>query len=153
MTTPFTLTATIARPVDDVYRFLADSTNTPVWYEAVEHVTKLSDRPVEEGTMYRMTRRLPQGRVDNLVEVSELEPGRRITLRSLDGPTPFTYRYTLEPDPDGRTHLMLEGTITGEGLEGPAALLAPLASHVFRSGMAKNLHSLKSTLEARRSSL
>jgi len=148
--TPFTLAITIGRPVNDVYRFLADSTNTPTWYDAVQHVTKLSDGPVEEGTTYRMTRRLPQGPVDNLVEVSELEPFRRVTLRSLHGPTPFTYRYTLEADPDGDTHLTLEGSITGEGLQGPAVLLAPLANRIFRNGMEKNLHTLKSALEGGR---
>lgn len=144
---PFTLTITIARPVADVFRFLADSGNTPTWYEAVERVTKLDDGPVREGTTYRMTRRLPQGRVDNLVAVSELRTDARVTLRSLEGPTPFTYRYTLEPRPNAGTRLTLEGTITGEGLQGPAALLAPFAGQIFRKGMAKNLAALKHTLE------
>ena len=41
----------------------------------------------------------------------------------------------------------LEGSITGEGLSGAAALLAPLAGKFFERGMAKNLHQLKAHLE------
>lgn len=143
---PFTLDAVIARPVGTVFAFLADAENTPRWYEAVVHVEKLTAGAVRAGTVYRMVRRLPQGRVENRVEVSELEPDLRITLRSLDGPTPFTYRYGLEPT-DGGTRLTLEGAITGEGLQGAAALLAPLAGAFFKRGMAENLRTLKRVLE------
>ena len=43
--------------------------------------------------------------------------------------------------------VILEGSITGEGLRGPAALLAPLAGKFFEKGMAKNLATLKARLE------
>lgn len=143
---PFTLDTVIARPVEAVFAFLADGENTPRWYEAVVHAEKLTAGAVRAGTVYRMVRRLPQGRVENRVEVSELEPNVRVTLRSLDGPTPFTYRYGLEPV-DGGTRLTLEGAISGEGLRGAAALLAPLASGFFKRGMADNLRTLKHVLE------
>lgn len=144
---PFTLQTTVERPVGEVFAFLADSENTPHWYEAVVHAEKLTAGPVRRGTVYRLVRKLPQGRVENRVEVSELEPDRRVTLRSLEGPTPFTYRTTLEPHAGG-TRLTLEGTISGRGLAGPAALLAPLASRFFERGMAENLRALKQVLEA-----
>ncbi len=143
---PFTLSTTIERPIETVFAFLADSENTPRWYEAVVRAEKLTAGPVRRGTIYRMVRKLPQGRAENRVEVSELEPNERVTLRSLEGPTPFTYRTTLEPAPGG-TRLTLEGTITGEGLKGHAALLAPLASTFFKRGMAENLRTLKRVLE------
>ena len=84
--------------------------------------------------------------MENEVEVSELEVNESVTLRSLSGPTPFTYRYRLEPAGAG-TRLVLEGEISGEGLAGPAALLAPLAGAFFKRGMAVNLRALKSHLE------
>jgi len=142
----FVLILDIARSVQDVYSFLADSENTPLWYEAVQAVRKLTPGPVRRGTVYAIVRRLPQGEVENEVEVSELEVNERVTLRSLSGPTPFTYRYRLEPAGAG-TRLVLEGEISGEGLAGPAALLAPLAGAFFERGMAVNLRALKSHLE------
>ena len=143
----FVLKLDIGRRVQDVFSFLADSENTPIWYEAVRSVRKLTPGLVREGTRYEMVRHLPQGVVENEVEVSELEANERVTLRSLSGPTPFTYCYLLEPNGE-RTQLTLEGEITGEGLAGPAALLAPLAGTLFKRGMATNLEALKRHLEA-----
>src|SRR5690606_4118701 len=68
----FVLRLDIARRTQDVFSFLADSENTPLWYEAVQAVRKLTPGPVRKGTVYEMVRRLPQGRVENEVEVSEL---------------------------------------------------------------------------------
>lgn len=142
----FVLRLDIARSVQDVFSFLADSETTPLWYEAVQAVRKLTPGPVREGTVYAMVRNLPQGRVENEAEVSELEVNERVTLRSLSGPTPFTYRYRLQPTGSG-TRLTLEGEISGEGLTGPASLLAPLAGAFFKRGMAVNLRALKGHLE------
>ncbi len=143
----FVLSLDIGRSVQEVFSFLADSENTPIWYEAVRSVRKLTPGPVREGARYEMVRHLPQGVVQNEVVVSELETNERVTLRSLSGPTPFTYRYLLEPK-GKHTHLTLEGEITGEGLTGPAALLAPLAGAFFKRGMATNLEALRRHLEA-----
>lgn len=144
---PFTLQTTIGRPVETVFDFLADSENAPRWYQAVVHVEKLDEGPVRQGSAYRMVRMLPHGRVENRVEVSELLSNERMRLRSIEGPTPFDYRYTLEPAPGG-TRLTLEGAITGSGLQGAAALLAPFAGPLFQRGMAANLEALKHTLES-----
>jgi len=144
----FVLSLDIARQVQDVYSFLADIENTPTWYEAVKEVRKLTPGSVARGSVYRLVRHLPQGVVENEVEVSELVLNQRVTIQSRSGPTPFRYRYSLEPAGSG-TRLTLAGEITGEGLKGAAALLAPLAGQLFKKGMASNLKALKAHLEGR----
>lgn len=143
----FSIDLTVRRPTDVVFAFLADSRNTPRWYEAVREAELVTPGPVAVGTRYRFVRDLPGGRADNLVEVTELEPDAVVTLASVDGPTPFRYRYTLSPT-SGGTHLRLEGAISGEGLGGPAAVLAPFASRLFARGMRSNLAELARLLEA-----
>jgi uncharacterized protein YndB with AHSA1/START domain len=142
----FRLDLVIDRPVEAVFAFLADSENAPQWYAALDTVDKLTAGPVRQGTRYRMTRTLPQGTVVNVVETTELVPGERVTLESRTGPTPFTYRYDLSPAAGG-TRVKLEGSITGKCLQGPAALLAPLAQGQFKRGMADNLRTLRRVLE------
>lgn len=93
-----------------------------------------------------MRRQLPGGPARNEVEITTYESGREVTFTSLSGPTPFVYRYLVEPDGHG-TLLTLEGTISGAGLSGPAALLGPLAERVFKRGMRDNLGLLKEILE------
>jgi hypothetical protein len=91
-------------------------------------------------------RHLPGGLARNDVEITTYESGREVTFTSLSGPTPFVYRYLVEPDSDA-TQLILEGTISGARLTGLAALLGPLAEGVFKRGMRDNLGLLKEILE------
>jgi hypothetical protein len=98
------------------------------------------------GTRYEVRRQLPGGPARNEVEITTFESGREVTFTSLSGPTPFVYRYIVEPDSQ-HTRLTLEGTISAAGLTGPAALLGPLAEGIFKRGMRDNLGVLKEILE------
>lgn len=142
----FTIDVEVKAPQATVFAYLADGSRTPEWYEAVQSATKTTGGPVTQGTRFEFTRVLPQGTVVNEVEVSEFEEPRLVAFTSLNGPTPFTYRYRIEPR-GNTSRVILEGSITGEGLRGPAALLAPLAGKFFEKGMAQNLRTLKARLE------
>lgn len=144
----FTLRLEIARSVESVFSYLADVEATPKWYAAVTEATRLSPGPLLKGSTYAITRRLPQGLVENEVAVVELTPPERLTIQSRSGPTPFTYRYSLSSLGTG-TLLTLEGDISTAGLGGLAALLSPLAGVLFKRGMADNLNTFKSQLEGR----
>ena len=142
----FTIEIEIARPPEALFGYLAQVENTPNWYSAVERADKLTSAPVSTGARFRMSRRLPTGPAVDDVEVTEFVPNRVFTLASLSGPTPFTYRYRLSPK-GKNTLLRLEGEISGEGLGGGFALLAPIAPLIFERGMRANLAALKEILE------
>ena len=72
--------------------------------------------------------------------------GEEVTFTSLSGPTPFVYRYLVQPLRDA-TRLTLQGTISASGLPGPAGLLGPLAEGLFKRGMQDNIGTLKRILE------
>ena len=91
---------------------------------------------------------LPGGEAHNTVEITEHEAQRRVTLESRDGPTPFRYRYTLQPRPGGATSIILDGRISGAGLPGPIGHLGPLATELFRHGMRRNLDELRRIIES-----
>jgi uncharacterized protein YndB with AHSA1/START domain len=139
----------VDRPADDVFAVLADTEQMPSWYEAVTAVSKVRLGPIGRGSRYRLVRSLPGGVVENEVEITEYEPARRFTLSSISGPTPFRYRYTLEPVDGGRaTALTLFGDITTEGLSGVPAALGPIATQAFKHGMGRNLAVLKRIVES-----
>lgn len=143
----FTIDIDVDAPQQTVFNYLADGTRTPEWYEAVRSAKKTSEGPVGEGTRFRFTRVLPQGEVVNEVEISEFREPDLVTYTSRSGPTPFVYRYRIEPTASG-SKVILEGSITGEGVAGPAALLAPFAGKFFARGMTDNLKTLKTRLES-----
>jgi len=141
----FTLALDIAAPPRSVFDFVADFTTIPRWYSAVSRVERL-DGNGALGTRYRVHRHLPGGPATNEVEITELSDGDAITFTSTSGPTPFRYRYQVRATGTG-THLTLEGSISGQGLTGPAALLAPFAEGFFHRGMRDNLGALARILE------
>jgi uncharacterized membrane protein len=142
----FKIVVQINKPANAVFTFLSDIESSPRWYSAVKSVTKLSPGPVNRGSLYSFSRELPGKKVDNRVEVTEFVDGKLLTLSSIEGPTPFKYRYELTPLGD-KTQLRLEAEISGQGLTGPIALLAPLASSFFERGMHTNLVALKDLIE------
>lgn len=142
----FRLTVEIQRPATDVYAFVAEPRNMPRWYDAVERVTKLTPASPSEAASYRITRSLPGGRVDNVVEVEATED-LAVNYESREGPTPFRYRYTIDADGTG-TRLTLNADISSTGLPGPLARLDGVATRAFKRGMQHNLERLKHLVES-----
>ena len=142
----FSLTMSISQPPKTVFAFLADPANMTHWYKAVEQVALRPGPQAGKGTRFQLTRSLPGGRAVNVVEITEYEPDRRLTLESRSGPTPFWYAYTLGAAGEG-TALTLDGRISAEGLPGPAGHLGPLAARLFAQGMKRNLQTLRYLLE------
>jgi uncharacterized protein YndB with AHSA1/START domain len=143
----FVIEIDINRAPELVFGRLARAEDTPRWYSAVQRVDQVANSPPGLGARYRFTRELPSGPTVNEVEVTEYQQPTVYTLKSRSGPTPFTYRYVLAPNAAGGTRLRLEGEISGEGIGGPLALLAPLASKLFERGMRTNLASFKRLVE------
>ncbi|GAA1822558.1 SRPBCC family protein [Agromyces salentinus] len=132
--------------VRHVFAALSDVTRMPEWYSAVTVVTELTAPPISRGSRFRIHRNLPGGPVINIVDVTELEPDRVFTLTSVEGPTPFSYRYTLTPS-DAGTTIALHGQISTEGLTGPARFAGSLAPRLFARGMEENLNRFRTMIE------
>jgi uncharacterized protein YndB with AHSA1/START domain len=143
----FQLAIDIRRPPADVFAYVAEPQKMPRWYEAVQQVIKTTANPTGVGSRYQIVRSLPGGPAHNDVEVTEYELNSEVTIESREGPTPFRYRYRVEPDREGTT-LTLDGTISGAGLPGPIAHLDRLATQLFKHGMNQNLNELKRIVEA-----
>jgi carbon monoxide dehydrogenase subunit G len=131
----FTTNITIGRPIDDVFARLEDPAGFPAWNSAVERVEARGDG------RYVMHRRLPSGPAVNELGVIERHPPTTFAVRTTSGPTPFVYRYALEPTDDGTlVTLQAEADVPG-----PAVLV----KHAVKRGVDANLATLKAILEKR----
>ena len=81
----FTNSIEIARPVEDVFEYVSDITKGSEWDSAVLKITKLSEGEVRKGATYRMTRELPGGEAENILEVVELVPNHEMALQTTSG--------------------------------------------------------------------
>ena len=89
-------TISIRRPVDQVFRFLADGRTATQWRSGVIDVSKVSGDGV--GSVYRQVVRGPGGRaVDADYEITTLEQDRRIAFRTIAGPVRPEGEFALEP--------------------------------------------------------
>ena len=139
------VSVTIARPVSDVFRVLTTPELTPRWSSNAieEHVT--TPGPLRVGARRRATvRRFGGGTTENEIEVTELEPERRIAVRSVEAPVPFTSTWSFTPV-DGATRVDWRWDFAMTGWLRPFdALLGPTFSRSFR----RDLDRLRSMMEA-----
>jgi len=138
----FTNTITIHRPREVVFAYLADRENLPSWNYAIQQTRKVTPGPVEVGSRYHQVRTVPARREESL-EVVELEPGRRLSVRGTLNTLPARLDYDL--DAEGDTTVL---TNTVElSTSGPLSLVAPVATRRIRSAVADNLDVLRQVLE------
>jgi len=138
----FTNTITIHRPGEVVFAYLADLENLPSWNYAIQQTRKVTPGPVEVGSRYHQVRTVPARREESL-EVVELEPGRRLSVRGTLNTLPARLDYDL--DAEGDTTVL---TNTVElSTSGPLSLVAPVATRRIRSAVADNLDVLRQVLE------
>ncbi|HEU4450654.1 MAG TPA: SRPBCC family protein [Gaiellaceae bacterium] len=143
----FETSVQIERPIDEVFAYVSDPENFPRWNSAVRTVRKTSSGDEPVGSTYAMTRVLPSGRAENELEIAAHDRPREFAIRTLSGPTPFVYRYTLSPR-DGGTVVELDAEVE---LSGAPALVGPLARRAVKRGVDDNFATLKDVLERRSS--
>ena len=133
----------IARPIDEVFAFIADARNRPRWDDSVESEELTSPEPVDEGSTVR-TRMRSMGRDYELNwEVVEHEPPRHQRIESTSGPFPTTLAYDLTEDGEGTA---LRFSVTGRPT-GFMRVLQPLVARRTQRNLDNAFPRLKEILE------
>jgi len=133
--------------IADVFDYVSDTENDPRWNSAVVGVERMDDCGDELGRKYRIQRVIGKKKVENIYRVTEYQENELLTIKTLTGPTPFTYRYSFEPVGKS-TRILLNGKVKDDGL--PYKAHAFFASHLIKLGATHNLQKLKSILESAR---
>lgn len=130
---------TIERPIELVFKFLADGMNNPLWRTSVTDSQPVPGKP---GT-YKQGMKGPGGRVDGDYEITELKPNELIAIRAIAGMARPTSKFLFEALGDATA---VTWVLHFEG-KGPAKLMDPLVTLVMRNEMSM-LPNLKKHLEA-----
>ena len=121
MTRAFTATHAIDRAAEEVWRLLTDWDRAAGWL-GVDRVT--AEGPTAAGTRLRFTTR---GR-DRTAEITAVDPGRSVTVRSQQGGVTADYTYLVEPAGTG-ARLTLDADVRTRGAW---VALGPLLRWVIR---------------------
>ena len=113
----FSGSATINRPIGDVFAFLADGTNDKKFSPRVQQIEKTTDGPVGVGTVYRSTVKDAGMKSSREFEITEFDQPTKIrwTERSKNAVTVPEGGYDLEPAGDGATKLTIWNNFEGHG--------------------------------------
>jgi uncharacterized membrane protein len=135
----------IGRPVDVVAAYAADPERAPEWYANIDSVEWRTEPPLRVGSMVGFTARFLGRRMAYDYEFVELEPGRRLVMRTQQGPFPMETTYTWVEAGAGRTHMTLRNRGTPSGFSALGAVfMVPAMRRANRGDLAR----LKAILEA-----
>lgn len=116
----------IARPPEEVAAFAMEAENDTRWIGGISSARRLTPGPTVVGTRVERVASFMGRRIDYVMEVAELDPGRKVVLRSIKSPFPMKVTYSFEPNGGGtRASVRVEGEAEGfyklaGGLMGPS---------------------------------
>ncbi len=139
-----TVAVQVSRPPDEVFAFVADARNRPLWDDSVDTEELTSPEPIGVGSTVRTGLR-SMGRDYVLTwEIIEHEPPSRQTIESTSGPFATTLAYRLSAQ-DGGTLVVFSVTGRPTGL---LRLLQPLIARNTQKNLDQGFPRLKRVLEA-----
>ncbi len=144
MTVDVQVETTIGRPVEEVATFAGDPTNAPQWYANIRSVSWKTAPPVAVGSRMDFVAQFLGRRLAYTYEVVELDPERRLVMRTADGPFPMETTYTWEATGTGRTRMTLRNRGNPAGF---SRIVAPVMERAMRRATNKDLSRLKAMLE------
>lgn len=137
--------AVIPFPREEVAAYAGDPTNAPEWYANIQSVRWRTQPPVALGSTMEFEARFLGRRLAYTYEVVDLAPGRRLVMRTADGPFPMETTYTWE-EAEGGTLMRLRNRGAPSGF---AKIAAPVMTKAMRSAMGKDLARLGQRLADR----
>ena len=135
----------IEKPVAAVSAYAADPSHAPEWYVNIESVEWKTPPPLQVGSRVAFVAQFLGRRMAYTYEITELIPGRLLTMRTAEGPFPMETTYTWEPAGAGGTRMTLRNRGTPTGFSG---WVAPFMAAAMRRANRKDLLLLKRILEA-----
>jgi hypothetical protein len=135
---------TIARSAVDVATYSANPDNVPNWYVNIKSVEWKTLPPLSVGSKVAFVAYFMGRRLAYVYEIVNFVPGKRLAMRTSEGPFPMETIYTWDSISDGKTHMTLRNHGSPTGF---SKLMAPFMSFAMRRANRKDLSRLKKLLE------
>jgi carbon monoxide dehydrogenase subunit G len=140
----FEINLVINRPIEEVFGFISNAENLPLWRASALEVKRTSSEPPGIGSVFKARFSFLGRPFDGDLKIIAHEPHEKYGTKVIGGPFPLEARYTLKPARSG-TQL----TLVIEGEPGGFFKLAePLVVSLAKRSYESDLHNLKDLLEA-----
>jgi hypothetical protein len=142
MTLTYESEVAISRPPADVFPYLVEPAKQALWSDVP--MRPLTDGPFGTGTRFEVTFGKPPLRAILGLEMTALEPDRRLAFSTFSGPIRWQGEYRLESEGPG-SRLRQRGTLEFRGLW---RLVEPMVGAEISRGEVKELERIKAIIEA-----
>ena len=130
----------IDRSIEQVSAFAADPQNAPEWYVNIKSVVWQTPPPLTVGSRVAFVAHFLGRRLAYTYEIVDFVPGKRLVMRTADGPFPMETTYTWEARGENQTHMTLRNRGEPSGF---SKIVAPLMAGAMRRANRKDLECLK----------
>ena len=134
----------INRPVEQVFDYVADLCNEPIYNPRMLQSKKITEGPIGVGTRFRSTSRSGRRTVEMLIEVTEFQRPRRLGSRTTMSTVDVNGGLTFEPV-GGATRMTWSWEVSPSGA---LRLLGPLVARLGRRQEQTIWTGLKAQLES-----
>jgi uncharacterized protein YndB with AHSA1/START domain len=135
----------VKRPAATVFEFATNPDNAPRWYVNIKSVEWKTPPPASVGSRVAFVAHFLGRRLAYTYEIVELVPGRRLVMRTAEGPFPMETTYTFESTADGQTSMTLRNRGTPAGF---SRFFATFMAAAMRRANRRDLRALKTLLES-----
>jgi uncharacterized membrane protein len=132
----------VRRPREQVAAYMSAPANDPEWIGGLRQARLLGDGPLREGSRVARVASFMGRRVEYVNEITKLEPGRILEMRSVKAPFPMHITYTFE-ERDGGT--VVRNQVRGGG--GLFSLGSPAFAPLVRRNVRRDLERMRDVLE------
>jgi uncharacterized membrane protein len=116
----------IERPAAEVFAFLSNFENNPRWQQGMRAARFITPPPIGPGSQYEQVARFLGRTITTRFEITDFQPGRSISIRSIESTFPIQVTRSVEPLDDGRT------LVTADIRGGPGGVFRPFAPLIRR---------------------
>jgi uncharacterized membrane protein len=141
---PSELSIVINRPIEEVFKYLADLENDVKWRREWVEAKNISEGSLGVGATFLLVGESLGRRNEVVYETTEYEPNQRTAWKAVSGPLPLTFRRTFERV-EGGTRVTIRYELK---LHGFSKLVKPLVMSMGKRQLEGDFPKLKGLMEA-----
>ena len=134
----------IKRPIAQVSDYAMNPDHAPEWYVNIHSAEWKTARPITIGSQIAFKAKFLGRELAYIYEIKEFDPGKKLVMRTAQGPFPMETTYTFHSLGENLTRMTLRNAGKPTGF---SKVFSPFMATMMRKANMKDLNKIKSILE------